>query len=90
MPRLTNSMKNRENPQVETTEKYYKIVLFIPFLDELLTDLESRFDEGSISVYHLDVVLPNIVETKDIFNDKTKIENKILNVVNQFGTVVSN
>ncbi|XP_022160727.1 uncharacterized protein LOC111026843 [Myzus persicae] len=63
MPRLTSSMKNRENPQVETAEKYYKIVLFIPFLDELLADLESRFDEASLS---------------------------ILNVVNQFGDVVSN
>jgi len=50
MPRLTSSMKNRENPQVETPEKYYKIVLFIRFLDELLADLESRFDEASISV----------------------------------------
>jgi len=90
MPRLTSSMKNRENPQVETAEKYYKIVLFIPFLDELLDDLESRFDEASLSVYDLDVVLPNIIEKKDIFNDKTKIENKILNVVNQFGDVVSN
>ncbi|CAI6362480.1 unnamed protein product [Macrosiphum euphorbiae] len=90
MPRLTSSMKNRENPQVETPEEYYKIVLFIPFLYELLADLESRFDEASISVYDLDVVLPNIIEKKDIFNDKTKIENKILNVVNQFGDVVSN
>lgn len=90
MPRLTSLMKNRENPEVETTEKHYKIVLFILFLDELLADLESRFDEASISVNDLEVFLPNIIKKKDIFNDKTKIECKILNVVNQFGDVVSN
>lgn len=43
-------MKKRENPQIETTGKYYKIVLFIPFLDEFINDLESRFDKASISV----------------------------------------
>lgn len=90
MPRLTKSMKNRENPQVEIPKNYYKIVLFIPFLDELLNDLESRFDESSMSVYDLDVILPNLVETKDIFDDKTIIENKMLNVVKQFGSLVSN
>jgi len=58
MPRLTSLMKNRENHQVETPEKYYEIVLFIPFLDELLIDLESRFDETSVTVYDLDLVLP--------------------------------
>lgn len=58
-------------------------------MNELFNNLESRFDEASISVYDLNVVLPNIIQTKDVFNDKSKIENKILNVVNQFGIIVS-
>ncbi|KAE9537023.1 hypothetical protein AGLY_006830 [Aphis glycines] len=67
-----------------------KSVISVLKKKRLNTDLESRLAEASLSVYDLDVVLPNIIEKKDIFNDKTKIENKILNVVNQFGDVVSN
>lgn len=58
MPRLPNLIKNRETHLVETPEKYSEIALFISFLDELLYNLELRFDKDQISVYDLDVVLP--------------------------------
>lgn len=76
-PRLSEVMKNRENPQTQSVEEYFRITLFIPFLDNLLYDLESRFDEDLMSVFDLDVVLPNIVKIKSIFDDKFKLENKI-------------
>ncbi|XP_060858917.1 uncharacterized protein LOC132936242 [Metopolophium dirhodum] len=88
-PRLSEVMKNRENPQTQSVEEYFRITLFIPFLDNLLYDLESRFDEDLMSVFDLDVVLPNIVKTKSIFDDKFKLENKIKNVINQFGDLVA-
>ncbi|KAL4082395.1 hypothetical protein QTP88_029993 [Uroleucon formosanum] len=88
-PRLSEVMKNRENPQTQSVEEYFRITLFIPFLDNLLYDLESRFDEDLMSVFDLDVVLPNIVKTKSIFDDKLKLENKIKNVINQFGDLVA-
>lgn len=69
--RLTSSISNREN--IQTTEEYYKTFLFLSFLDGLSNDLKLRFDKTSISVYDLDVVLPSIVETKDIFDNKSKI-----------------
>lgn len=76
-PRLSEVMKNRENPQTQSVEEYFRITLFIPFLDNLLYDLESRFDEDLMSVFDQDVVLPNIVKIKSIFDDKFKLENKI-------------
>lgn len=88
-PRLSKVMKSKENPQTESTEEYFRVTLFIPFLDNLLNDLESRFDEDLMSVYDLDVVLPNIIKIKSIFDDKCKLENKIKNVINQFGDLVA-
>jgi len=88
-PRLSEVMKNRENPQTQSVEEYFRITLFIPFLDNLLYDLESRFDEDLMSVFDLDVVLPNIVKIKSIFDDKFKLENKIKNVINQFGDLIA-
>lgn len=88
-PRLSKVMKNRENPQTESAEEHFRITLFIPFLDNLLYDLESRFDEDLMSVFDLDVVLPNIIKIKSIFDDKCKLENKIKNVINKFGDLVA-
>jgi len=88
-PRLSKIMKSRENPETKSAEEYFRIMLFIPFLDNLLYDLESRFDDDLMSVYDLDVVLPNIIKIKSIFDDKYKLENKIKNVINQFGDLVA-
>jgi len=35
-PRLSEVMKNRENPQTQSVEEYFRITLFIPFLDNLI------------------------------------------------------
>ncbi|VVC31556.1 Hypothetical protein CINCED_3A023767 [Cinara cedri] len=82
-------MKNRENPQTESAEEYFRVTLIIPFLDNLLNDLKSRFDEDLMSVYDVDVVLPNTIKIKSIFDDKCKLENRTKNVINQFGDVVA-
>lgn len=46
LPRLSKVIKNRGNPQTQTAEVYFRITLFISFLDNLLCDLLSRFNEG--------------------------------------------
>jgi hypothetical protein len=66
---LSKVMKNRENPQTESAEEYFRVTLFISFLHNLLNDLESRFDEDLMSVYDLDGVLPNTIKIKSIFDD---------------------
>lgn len=52
---ITSSMENKKDLQVDTTENFYNIVLFVLFLDELLNNLESKFNEDSVRVYDLDV-----------------------------------
>jgi hypothetical protein len=57
-PRLFEVMKKKKNPQTQSAEEYFRITLFILFLDNLLYDLESGFDEDVMSVFDQDVV-PN-------------------------------
>lgn len=42
-PRITTAQRNRANYQTESTEQYYKIYIFIPFLDGTITQLQERF-----------------------------------------------
>lgn len=43
LPRLVGRQCHRENPQVNNPEEYYRVTVFIPFLDTFLTTLERRF-----------------------------------------------
>lgn len=42
-PRLTLRQRNRANFGTETTEEYYKLSIFIPFLDNVTMQLKERF-----------------------------------------------
>lgn len=44
IPRITNKMTHRANPQVEKSEDYFRIILFLPFIDDLMSDIEYKFD----------------------------------------------
>lgn len=43
IPRTANKQKNRCNIQVDFPEDYYRISLFIPFIDHFLNQLNDRF-----------------------------------------------
>jgi hypothetical protein len=42
-PRTTNLQKNRSNIQTETAEDYYRMTVYIPFLDFIISELNTRF-----------------------------------------------
>ena len=42
-PRLTSRQTNRCNIAAETDKKYFRVGIFIPFLDNLIVTLEARF-----------------------------------------------
>ncbi|XP_071056243.1 52 kDa repressor of the inhibitor of the protein kinase-like [Onthophagus taurus] len=62
LPRLTNKMRNRSNPNPNLSsnspEDYYRISLFIPLLDCVINDLESRFSKETINLFNLNICLP--------------------------------
>ena len=45
MPRISQKQQHRLNPQCDSPEEYYKITVTGPFLDQLISDLESRFNK---------------------------------------------
>ena len=82
-------MTKRANPPTKNPEDCFRIVLFIPFLDDLITDLEYRFDKKSVSVFDLDIILPTFIHNKDVFNNQKEIQSKINNMVAQFCELIS-
>ncbi|CAI6358162.1 unnamed protein product [Macrosiphum euphorbiae] len=47
IPRLSNKQTNRSNHNVTTLEQYYRVSLFLPYLDSLINSLESRFTQSN-------------------------------------------
>ena len=53
-PRLTSRQTNRCNIAAETDEKYFRVGIFIPFLDNFIVTLEARFttNKSIIGEFH--------------------------------------
>ena len=66
MPRRVGRQTTRDNIEADTAEIYYRRSTFVPFLDFLLKELETRFGEPPI-VYQLQELLPAFmtVEAED-------------------------
>lgn len=45
MLRICNRQTNRVNVVSDNPEEYFKMSIFIPFIDNLICQLNSRFDE---------------------------------------------
>lgn len=59
LPRLTNIQKNRFNVKTTCSNEYYKISLFIPFLDNFISQLHDRFIEHKSLITNFCCLLPN-------------------------------
>ena len=46
-PRVVGRQQNRSNHQANSPKEYYKIAIMVPFCDEVLMQLSSRFSEDS-------------------------------------------
>ncbi|XP_041346704.1 52 kDa repressor of the inhibitor of the protein kinase-like [Gigantopelta aegis] len=59
--------QHRDNIPSSTTEQYFRNSIAIPFLDHLITEMESRFSEDACKCRHLFGLIPKlIVKTSDI------------------------
>lgn len=42
--RITSKQTNRANPQnVKSTEEYYRVTVFLPYIDNFISQLKDRF-----------------------------------------------
>lgn len=87
IPRLSNKQTNRSNHNVTTLEQYYRVSLFLPYLDSLINSLESRFTQSNEIPFKISNLHPSEViklsksdfictlkNIKDLFNIDNLIE----------------
>ena len=61
MPRVVKRQMNRSNLPATDAKEYYKINVFVPLLDHVITDLKDRFSDKSIKIFYLQVFVPQIL-----------------------------
>ncbi|KAG5868149.1 hypothetical protein JTB14_023860 [Gonioctena quinquepunctata] len=59
-PRTTGIMRHRPNPSCESLEQYYRQIIYVPLLDSIITDLESRFSAEITSLFNLNIIKPMV------------------------------
>jgi len=81
MPRLTNYQKKRANHAVDSIADYYRVSVYIPLVENILSDMKARFcSEKNQSFIFLSKIIPkNIVNTND--DEIIKI---VQNIINHF------
>lgn len=59
VPRLTGRQKNRSNHPFENPEEYYRRSIYIPFLDNLIGELEERFSPHKKKIFVIEKLVPS-------------------------------
>ena len=59
--RTAEHQMHRVNVPANTTSDYYKRAVTIPFLDQLLGQVQSRFSEGNLDILNMTYGMPNVV-----------------------------
>ncbi|KAL5233857.1 hypothetical protein ACI65C_001267 [Semiaphis heraclei] len=59
MPRICGRQTARNNVIAKDAEEYFKIVIFIPFIDNLILQLHSRFDKRLETIIPLEGLIPS-------------------------------
>lgn len=58
VPRVTARQTHRDTYQVESAEDYYRVAVFIPFLDDLVQQLDSRFLKQRDAIQAIATLMP--------------------------------
>lgn len=85
-PRIVGRQKNRSNIPADTPFNYYKLNVFIPYMDSLITSLENRFPSDNEAPFSLTFLHPARAGKlrKQEFMHKMKIVNDV------YGTLLDN
>ena len=61
MPRIIPGRQSRSNPEVQSPKDYWRVTVTIPFLDSIITELESRFGSEKRAHYELFTLIPEVL-----------------------------
>uniref|UniRef100_A0A2S2P349 Repressor of the inhibitor of the protein kinase n=1 Tax=Schizaphis graminum TaxID=13262 RepID=A0A2S2P349_SCHGA len=74
-PRIASKQISRSNYQTTSIENYYKLSIYIPLLDNIITDLKSRFlNEKYHAISTLSLLLPRFIIKADTNNTDTLLK----------------
>lgn len=73
LPRLVKCQKNRSNYEVNEVEKYYRVSIYNPLIDNILQDIIHRFPAETTELFDLLVLIPSFtvkLETTTTIKEK--------------------
>jgi hypothetical protein len=70
LPRIARKQKNRDNYSVNTPEEYFKITVFIPYLDLFINEVDRRFIEHQEILKGFQNVYPKTPELSTLEKDE--------------------
>ena len=73
MPRIIKGRQRRANPTVLLPCDYWRVALTIPFLDSILSELESRFASDKREHFELCVLVPEFITKKESLEETVGI-----------------
>jgi hypothetical protein len=79
-PRISKRQTHRNNVTVNSSEEYYKLNIFLPFLDHIRIQLYDRFQKHKSLVSSLTQIIPSkcIYSTSEEINDCVQFYSQIL------------
>jgi hypothetical protein len=84
IPRHGGRQIYRANHQTNSSEEYYRVSLYVPLLDVILTDLRERFSSETLDIFKLSVFIPdNIVK-----NDADEYNKIVQSLLDRFGSLL--
>lgn len=72
-PRVCKIQKNRANTPHKTTEEYYRLTLFLPYVDDLICSLKERFLSHGETISALKNIIPEYAVKKDFLDIQPSI-----------------
>ena len=66
MPRVIRGRQTRPNPEVASACDYWRVTITIPFLDSIISEMESRFAEDKRAHFELCALIPEVIREQDV------------------------
>jgi hypothetical protein len=85
-PRRVKQQQNRPNPPASSPDEYYWRALYIPLLDCIIVDMQSRFSSDTICILH---ELSNIIPAKVVTLNNSQVLPVAGHLLRKYGNLLS-
>lgn len=83
IPRVNKFMKNRPNPDIHSSTEYFRITIYIPLLESIISDIECRFQQETMDVFNLQICVPAIL----IHSNEDDIHSAVEILIAKYGSL---